>query len=264
MKKIFLLLLVSIGLFSLLTLSCDLFAQTDTINNSTTTQSPPAGSENSVDTSQNPDGDNNQNASGLKLWEIILIAISALIVLFIALISFTPNRDKNTVDLDVNPNEMTSSDFPFFNLVGLNNEQYKTYEWLYKTVFIQRITDANVIQFYNVLHFVINSLQQLDNEELVGNLREKAEVLKNYPDNPLLAEYMRCKCKEHTPQTLKEYFSQKRDPLSDFYICLAKKATPQNELWYLYELIEDSLKRIGLDTYFNQIETNRLPPPPQV
>ncbi|HRI27952.1 MAG TPA: hypothetical protein PK715_07805, partial [Chitinophagales bacterium] len=106
MKKIFLLLLVSIGLFSLLTLSCDLFAQTDTINNSTTTQSPPAGSENSVDTSQNPDGDNNQNASGLKLWEIILIAISALIVLFIALISFTPNRDKNTVDLDVNPNEM--------------------------------------------------------------------------------------------------------------------------------------------------------------
>ncbi|OWY19636.1 hypothetical protein C7N43_26030 [Sphingobacteriales bacterium UPWRP_1] len=261
MKKFFLLLLVSLGLFSLLTLSGDLFAQTDTINNNTTTQSPPAESENSVDTSQNPDGDNNQNASGLKLWEIILIAISVLIVLFIALISFTPNRGENTMDSDVNPNEMTSSNFSFFNAVGLYDEQYKTYEWLYKTVFIQRITDANVIQFYNVLHFVINSLQQMDNEELVGNLREKAEVLKNYPDNPILAEFMRCKCKEHTAQTLKEYFSQKQDPLCDLYICIAKKATPQNELWYLYELIEASLNRIGLDTYFNQIESKTLTAP---
>lgn len=203
-------------------------------------------------------------------WIWLLIILGAVSIAVFAFAFAAPNKgDTPSVieekPIPQNPNFLTRvSDYvaPNSPLNGYFSD-YVIYKWLYEAYVNQPINDPAVIYFYNVLHFTISSVRHLKDATMRAELLEKAKGLENYPQNDKLTHFMACNCREHDAKTLQEYLSMKNDPLCDFYIELGKraKAIPQNELWYLYELIESSLNRIGLDTYFNKIDKKNMPEP---
>lgn len=182
-----------------------------------------------------------------------------LAAILVTLLIVSGSRNKNEIpeyDQIVLQNNNSENSSSHFNILADSkfeefNERTEK-DWLYETVFVQRITDPDVLNFYNVLHFILNKIQHLDSNAAT-ELQDNAAPLKDYPENPLLTQYLKCNCKDHNKQNLREYLNiDNEDPIRNLIRTL-NKYNKKEGVTELYERMKEALQRLDLDVNLNKI-----------